>query len=217
MKRVLIYVEGQDVDTQVLLDDARRLEQVNGKFELVITSPPYPNRHDYSRIFHIELLSLGLGEEEIKRFRKESIRSHVEAAPPSYPLPAGDDRKRSGTSGYKMPSSLQEVLSRLPANADPRIASLLQGYFEDIYLVLNALHDHLKPGAICAFVVGNVRHAGAMVPVDQILGDAGEQIGFVRETIWVVRLRGNSAQQMGRFGRELARESVVFLRTDQNA
>lgn len=133
------------------------------------------------------------------------------------PMPAGDDRKRSGTSGYKIPSSLQEVQSRLPANADPRIASLLQGYFEDIYLVLKALHDHLKPGAICAFVVGNVRHAGVMVPVDQILGDVGEQIGFVRETIWVARLRGNSAQQMSRFGRESARESVVFLRTDHNA
>ncbi len=29
---------------------------------------------------------------------------------------------------------------------------------------------------------------------------------------WVARLRGNSAQQMGRFGREPARESVVIFR-----
>jgi hypothetical protein len=190
-----------DVSAQVFLDDARRLEQVDGEFDLVITSPPYPNRHDYSRIFHIELLSLGLDEAEIKRFRRQSLRSHVEAVPPSL-----------GSSNYKAPNSLQEVLSRLPAKADPRIAPLLQGYFEDMYLSLKALYNHLKPNAICAFVVGNVRHAGVMVPVDEILANVGEQVGFAPERTWVARLRGNSAQQMGRFGREPARESVVFLR-----
>jgi len=190
-----------NVEAQVFLDDARRLEQVEGEFDLVITSPPYPNRHDYSRIFHIELLSLGLSEEEIRRFRRESLRSHVEAAPP--PLDASD---------YREPEPLRETISRLPAKADSRIAPLLQGYFEDIYLTLKALYNHLKCGAMCAFVVGNVRYAGVMVPVDEILGDLGKQLGFVLERIWVARLRGNSAQQMGRFGREPARESVVFLR-----
>ena len=51
-----------------------------------------------------------------------------------------------------------------------------------------------------------------MVPVDEILAQIGEQAGYSFMEAWVVRLRGNSAQQMGRFGREPARESVVFLR-----
>lgn len=190
----------EETQAHVYLDDARRLEQVNGMYDLVITSPPYPNRHDYSRIFHIELLSLGLDERDIEQFRRESIRSHVEAmSPPIEPK------------GYRTPSTLIEVLNLLPEKADPRIESMLRGYFEDMYLTLRALRKHLKPGAMCAFVVGNVRHTGVMVPVDVVLDEVGSQLGYSLCGGWVARLRGNSAQQMGRFGREAARESIVFL------
>jgi DNA modification methylase len=69
----------------VFLDDARRLRYVRGHFDLVITSPPYPNRHDYSRIFHIELLSLGLNDEQIRQIRHHSLRSNIEAKSPQLP------------------------------------------------------------------------------------------------------------------------------------
>ncbi len=191
---------------QLICDDARRLDRLQGAFDLVVTSPPYPNRHDYSRIFHIELLSLSLNEEEVKRLRHTSLRSHVEAKPPNY------ERV-----DYSPPPKLQDILEALPDNADPRIAPMLRGYFEDLYLMLTALRPHLKQGAVCGFVVGNVRHAGIMVPVDEILVQVGQQAGYTFDRAWVARLRGNSAQQMGRFGREPARESVVFLRKEHCA
>jgi len=186
---------------EIFLDDARQLEKVEGQFDGVITSPPYPNRHDYSRVLHIELLWLGVEEETIKQFRKRSIRSHVEAAAPTLRL-----------EGYTTPPLLEQVLKSLPESADFRIAPMLRGYFEDMHLTLKALYPRLKSGAFVAFVVGNVRHAGVMVPVDVILSEVAEQAGYFKETIWVTRLRGNSAQQMGKFGRELARESIVILR-----
>ncbi len=182
-------------------EDARTLSSLQGKYDLVVTSPPYPNRHDYSRVFHIEMLWLWRNEEKVKLFRKNSLRSHVEAVAPN-----------TICSGYTMPESLARVLSAFPPNADPRVLRMLQGYFEDMYLVLRALWHLLQPGAIAAFVVGNVRHAGVMVPVDLILIEIAEQIGYTLQTAWVARLRGNSAQQMGRFGREPARETVVILR-----
>ena len=149
----------------------------------------------------IEMLWLWQNEEEIKLFRKNSLRSHVEAVAPS-----------TICSGYTMPESLTRVLSAFPPNADPRVLRMLQGYFEDMYLVLRALWHLLQPGAIAAFVVGNVRHAGVMIPVDLILIEISKQVGYTLQTAWVARLRGNSAQQMGRFGREPARETVVILR-----
>jgi hypothetical protein len=85
-----------------------------------------------------------------------------------------------------------------------------------MYLTLRSLRQHLKPEAICAFVVGNVRHAGLMVPVDEILAEVGQNAGYNFIATWVARLRGNSAQQMGRFGIEPARESIVFLRMANN-
>jgi len=186
---------------RLFLDDARRLNNLDGLFDIVITSPPYPNRHDYSRIFHIELLSLGIEEKDITSLRHQSIRSHVEA-----------QRPHQDASGYVVPKKLQDVLERLPVGVDMRIIRMLKGYFEDMYLVLKAVRSHLKEGGLCAVVVGNVRHAGVMVPVDEILGEIATQVGYTFEAAWVARLRGNSAQQMGRFGREPARESIVFLR-----
>ena len=39
-------------------EDARSLPLRSDSVDAVLTSPPYPNRHDYSRVFHIELLLL---------------------------------------------------------------------------------------------------------------------------------------------------------------
>ena len=88
---------------------------------------------------------------------------------------------------------------------------MVEGYFRDTFEVLRVLKGHLRRGARLAFVVGNVRHAGVMVEVDECLARIGESLGYQRLGIWVIRLRGNSAQQMGAFGRSPARESIVFL------
>jgi hypothetical protein len=102
-------------------------------------------------------------------------------------------------------------LDDLPKDADPRIARLLKGYFEDLFLSLQELHRVLRPGGKIAYVIGNVRHAGTMVPVDEILVQLASGAGLVFDCAWVMRQRGNSAQQMGKFGREAARETVVLL------
>ncbi len=188
---------------EVLQGDARLLQGVQGPFDLVITSPPYPNRHDYTRVFHVELLFLGLKEEEVRRLRKESLRSHVEARAPSF------------ASSLIPTPTLRKVLEALPSGIDRRVPIMIRGYFEDMRMVLDTLKKRLNTGGIAVLVVGNVRHAGVMVPVDEILVEIAQELGYTFEGAWVARLRGNSAQQMGRFGREPARESVVFLRLPQ--
>jgi tRNA G10 N-methylase Trm11 len=192
---------------EALEHDARQLEylqtiypELAGGCQAIITSPPYPNRHDYSRIFQIELLTLGLSEAEIFTLRYESLRSNVEARPPMQPLP-----------NFEMPALLADVLNSLPEKADKRIDPMLRGYFEDMNAVLYSAYQILASGGYVALVVGNVRHAGVMVPVDEILLVIGESLGYRPLTSWVARLRGNSAQQMGRYGREPARESIVML------
>jgi tRNA G10 N-methylase Trm11 len=196
-----VRYQPQAAMARVLTGDARQLGDLKELFDFVVTSPPYPNRHDYSRIFHMELLWLGLEEEQVKQLRKSSLRSHVEALKPKIPY-----------ANFTPPPLLEQVLRAIPAGADPRIPRLLKGYFEDLHLVLKGLHQRLRVGGLAAFVVGNVRHAGVMVPVDAILCEIAERLGFTLEEAWVVRLRGNSAQQMGKFGREPARESVLIWR-----
>lgn len=183
--------------------DARKLPVAASCFDGLITSPPYPNRHDYSRVFHIELLLLGEAEPEVTRLRHRTMRSHVEAKPPR-----GFARLLEA---YEPPPSLIRPLESLPATADYRVERFLRGYFEDLYLTLVETERILRPGGKVAYVVGNVRHAGVMFEVDMITADLCRQAGLEFEATWVIRTRGNSAQQMGRHGRHPSRESVVLM------
>ena len=186
--------------------DARKLKLPRSRFDGLITSPPYPNRHDYSRIFHIELLMLGSLESEIIDLRYRTLRSHVEAHEPDYSADS------LSAFGYSESETLTGTLEQLPEETDERIAPMLRGYFEDLYLSLKVAYLSLKPGARAAYIVGNVRYGGVSIPVDEILAEVGKQAGFSHYRTWVIRLRGNSAQQMGSYGRVPSRESVVFLK-----
>jgi hypothetical protein len=187
-------------EATVVPGDSRAMAR-GGPYEGVITSPPYANRHDYTRVFHVELLLMGLSEPDIIELRHGSLRSHVEAR---------GERLEAGA--YEPPLALQALLRSWPVSADKRVPRMLAGYFEDLHTTLLNLTAAVSSGGRIALVIGNVRHAGVLVPVDEILTELGEQAGLDHVETWVIRQRGNSAQQMGRFGREPARESVVFLR-----
>jgi len=47
-------------------------------FDLVISSPPYCNRYDYTRTYALELVFLGAGEEKIKDLRQSMLSCTVE-------------------------------------------------------------------------------------------------------------------------------------------
>lgn len=184
----------------VVEGDARTIEDER-QFDAVVTSPPYPNRHDYTRVFHIQLLMLGLSESEILDLRHRTLRSHVEA------------RANGHTMGtYSQPKALSNLLGDWPEDSDRRIPLMLRGYFEDMHISMARAGSALRTGGCAAFVVGNVRHAGRLIPVDEILVAMASQVGLRHKRTWVIRERGNSAQQMGKLGRVPSRESVVFLK-----
>ena len=206
--RMLSDVESNHASTtpglsRAYLGDARCLPLGADSVDAVLTSPPYPNRHDYSRVFHIGLLLLGKSESDVKSLRYKSMRSHVEAkAPEDY-----QDR----LAGYVIPPSVARALEHLPSDIDNRVTRMIRGYFEDIFLSLQEAARILRPSGQLAYVVGNVRHAGVPIPVDEAISEIACKVGLVFDSAWVLRLRGNSAQQMGKFGREPSRESVVML------
>jgi len=186
----------------VRLADARRPRRPARKFDGLIASPPYPNRHDYSRVFAVELLLALLDVDGLFRLRYRSFRSHVEA------------RSVVEPAGYSAPRALAHALHALACAqvTNRRVRPMVAGYFKDMWTHLRAVRPLLRRGARLAYVVGNVRHAGVMVPVDSILVSLARRAGYRFEGAWIIRERGNSAQQMGTFGREPARESVVFFR-----
>jgi hypothetical protein len=188
-----------------LLGDARMLPEspFEGQPNLVITSPPYVNRYDYTRSYSLELcFAFVKNFEELRSLRHSVLRSHIEARvepeeQPPHPI-------------------VQEVVNRLRERRtllnNPRIPDMVTGYFVDMKRVISELSRVLAEDAHVYMVVDNVRFDGEMLPVDLILCDMAEQAGFETEAIWVARYKGNSSQQMGRYGRVPVRESVLVWR-----
>jgi len=183
--------------------DARSLPDNDSTYSAVITSPPYPNRHDYTRVFGVELMFGFLNWEQTRKLRYQSIHSHPEAHP-----------ERPDAGGYTQPKTLAWAVAKLrEQDESPRLIRMLEGYFLDLYLALREVRRVCKPGARIAFVVGNAQYGGHPISVDELTGEVGEQAGLECEKLLVARYRGNSAQQMGKHGRNPSRESVVVFRT----
>jgi hypothetical protein len=89
---------------------------------------------------------------------------------------------------------------------------MIEGYFLDLYICLRELRRVCRPGAKVALVVGNARYCGEPVLVDELTAEIGEQAGLTGEKLLAVRYRGNSAQQMGSYGRNPSWESIVIFR-----
>lgn len=183
---------------RVQIADARSLPDLDGTYTGVITSPPYPNRHDYTRVFGVELLFEFLDWEQLRLLRYQSFHSHPEARP-----------IRPAAVGYKPPGSLESNIQRIQ---DKRVQRMLRGYFLDMHLFICQLVRVCRGGARIAIVVGNARYAGAPILVDEYTAEIGEGAGLTCQEIRTVRWRGNSAQQMGKYGRVASRESIVMFK-----
>lgn len=198
----------EQVSADALIGDARSYPDVikRNKFDAILTSPPYPNRHDYTRIYELELL-VGFVEsnDSLKKLRYQTLRSHVEA------------RRMFHANGYSVPSRLKDITRSLLERQlnNPQIVSTIEGYFEDMYLCFKEMSTVLKRGAYVGLVVSNVRFGGVTIPVDELLSGVGEQAGLAIRFIYVLRYRGNSSQQMLRYKREPTRESLIVWQNEQ--
>jgi site-specific DNA-methyltransferase (cytosine-N4-specific) len=183
--------------------DTRDLSRIPFQREpdIIITSPPYANRYDYTRSYALELCFHFIRNfEELKDIRNQILRSHIESKITEKDLPPHP--------------AVQEIISALCEKElnNPKIPDLLIGYFCDMASALKQWSEVLAQGAKVALVVDNVRFEGEMVPVDLILSDLAEQSGFEVQKIIIARYKGNSSQQMKKYGRKPVRESILLWR-----
>ena len=189
-------------------------------FDAVVTSPPYANRYDYTRTYALELAYLGYDESRFKELRQALLSATVENRSKRTSLAReyeGDERFSQALTMADSQAALQEPLSILRANAEQlsnrNVISLVENYFTEMALIISELGRLDAPGGSVFMVNDNVRYHGEEIPVDLILSDFAEQCGFRCETIWTLKQgKGNSSQQMGRFGRQEIRKCVYHWR-----
>jgi site-specific DNA-methyltransferase (cytosine-N4-specific) len=188
---------------RVFLGDAREPQEAvfARPLSAIITSPPYANRYDYTRTYSLELcFHFVKNFQELRSLRHSVLRSHIEARTLAHEEPPHP--------------AVAEVIASLQSHElnNPRIPFMLLGYFVDMAKVIAAWGKRMASGGQVAMVVDNVRFQGEHVPVDLILCELAEAEEFETHEILISRYKGNSSQQMGKYGRMPVRESVVVWR-----
>ena len=187
-------------------------------FDMVITSPPYANRYDYTRTYALELAWLGYDHEAFKTLRQAMLSATVENKSKRQWLidTYGDaELLKSAIAMYEQQGAVHEVLALLKEKQDelnnPHVIRMLEGYFFEMAVIVAELGRIVRPGGTVIMVNDNVQYHGEELPVDLILSDYAELSAFTCEHIWVLpRKKGNSSQQMGRFGRREQRKCVYW-------
>jgi DNA modification methylase len=189
----------------------------DAEYDAIITSPPYCNRYDYTRTYALELVLLGIGEQELIKLRQEMLSCTVENRPKE--LLTLNSNWQTALAIADEQILLQAILQYLGDQKaqnklnNTGIPRMVRGYFYEMACVIQECFRVLKPGAFLLMVNDNVRYAGASISVDTILSSFAEKLGFVVEKILVLpNLKGNSSQQMGDRGREPLRKCVYIWR-----
>ena len=184
---------------------------------MIITSPPYCNRYDYTRTYALELALLGVDEAGLVKLRQEMLSCTVENRVKN--LLAMNPNWQTAISAADSQPLLQAILSYLESRREQDLLNntgiprMVRGYFYEMACVIAECGRVLKSGAPLIMVNDNVRYAGASVSVDVILSDIAQHFGFTVENILVLpNGKGNSSQQMGVHGREALRKCVYLWR-----
>jgi len=194
-------------------------------YDLIITSPPYCNRYDYTRTYALELAFLGIDAEGIKKLRQSLLSCTVENKDKEHFLKTTCKANNQlqlfnrAINAFNSNKALQEILAILLKYKEqnklnnPGIYRLVRNYFYEHAFVVFQMARLLKRGGRIYYVNDNVRYAGETIPVDLILSEFAKKAGLqVRKIFTLQNGKGNSSQQMGEYGRNMLRKCVYVWR-----
>lgn len=199
----------------------------NDTLKGVITSPPYCNRYDYTRTYALELVYLGADEDKIKEMRQALLSCTVESKPKidilrDYYVSIGAiDRFNAIYKAIQenaVFTEIRQAMNKRRENGDLNnkgVIRMVEGYFTELAFIYAELYRVCKKGAMVAFVNDNVRYGGEVIPVDFLSTDFAEQFGFKPVKVYCLKQqKGNSSQQMAKYGRVPLRKSITIWKKE---
>ncbi len=182
---------------EVVAGDARQLPFEDDAFDCVITSPPYLNGVDYSKIYGLEL-SLLFGENAALEYRRSALRSFIER----------DARTARESEDAKI---AERCLRKSESELAAGVPDIALAYLTDMTRAFRETKRVLRGGGKAAFVVGNAVLSGAYVAVDEVFALIALELGFGKAKIVVGSERVADVSTERGAERRRVRESAVML------
>lgn len=170
------------VEARCLIGDSRELTKTlaNVPIKHVITSPPYPADHDYTRYTRIGLALLDFVRtiQDVREIKKRMVRGSTRNV-----FSTDEDRKM-----VERFVEIRELMARIEKRVkdtngtsgfEKLYAKLVGEYFGGMYRSLAELYELLERGATLSFLVGDT-HSFKMVHIQtaKILGELAMDIGY---------------------------------------
>jgi len=203
-------VDTNSTVSKIHLGDARRINEYlqPNSIDAVITSPPYPNEKDYTRITRLESVLLGFisNKADLRNMKNGLVRSNTRNV-------YKDDDDDRWVAEFPAIQTVAETIEQRRIELGKtsgfeklygRVARL---YFGGMARHLAALRSVLRPGAQLAYVVGDqASYLRVMIRTGQLLAEIAQSLGYelVRIDLFRTRLSTTTKEQL--------REEVVILR-----
>ncbi len=208
---------------RIIRGDARtpaawRRSAYEGVFDACVTSPPYLNNYDYADATRIELFFLGrvttwaqmcstVRAGMVVATTQQSRRRAAQRALASL------ERAHPEVHARTMPILEALVTERRRRERGKEYDQVLPTYLADIARVLARLHQHSRPGARSAWVIGDSAPYGVHVDTPALVRDLAVSTGFGDASIEHVRSRGLRWRTNGtRHQVPLVEQLLIFTR-----
>ena len=181
----------------IIYGDSRVIsENIQEKYNLVITSPPYPNRMSYIRELRPYMYWLDYLYEA-----REAGELDWTAIGGTWGIATSRLMEWSPLEDTPYPGFLRDVLKQIESK-DNKNGSLLSRYiakyFEDIWKHLQSLIKIMEEGSEIHYIVGNSTFYDVLVPVEEVYKHMMNLSGFKNPTVKVIRKR-NSKKELLEF------------------
>ena len=192
----MILDSAQDNPTNtglISLGDSRTVDKhVKQKVDLVITSPPYPNRMSYIRELRPYMYWMGYIKEA-----REAGELDWKAIGGTWGIATSRLNEWKKENHIYFPPVLEEVIEKIASSKkknDQLLANYVAKYFADTWMHLQSLTRVLNRGAEVHYIVGNVTFYGHVVEVERIYAEMMLKCGFSSAKFVTIRKRNSNKQ-----------------------
>jgi hypothetical protein len=177
----------------VVLGDSRNpSEAVEGKFDLVVTSPPYANRMSYIRELRPYMYWLGFLSNG-----RDAGELDWTAIGGTWGIATSRLTEWNRSAEHFNSKRLARVLDEI-AHADNRsgvvLANYVAKYFDDMWAHFQGLVPVLAPAAELHYIVGNSTFYGAVVSTELLYAEMLEALGFSEIECRAIRKRNSKKE-----------------------
>lgn len=183
--------------------DSNSYKNLKGKVDLIVSSPPYPNNIDYVANSKLALYASNLAKskKDLQEIRSKMLISN----------PKSNFKKIVFSDSLKKIDLLFNTLTLLEKQTENKswgfdYVKMIEGYFSEMYLVLNNCYNTLVKSGYCIFIVSDQTAQGIKIKTGEILAEIAKLIGYKKILVKNYKIRKTSSYN------KFLEERVLILR-----